>query len=117
MSYQSRSREHEERLAAHYKGRRLPQSGAQKWSRWDQRKTQDGDVVTAQFLMEHKYTIRKSISLKKSWLNKVSNGARALMKKPLMILTFEEDGQPLEDWVVLPRAYFDQLLAGVHDNE
>lgn len=104
-----RSKKHETRLGSRLGGKRLPQSGAKSWSKWDD-KTAGGDVSTPDFLFEHKRTVHDSMSVKLDWLFKVSEGARRVLKDPGLIVTFEREGHKPEDWVMIPLDVLERLL-------
>jgi hypothetical protein len=99
-----RSRNQEQRIARSFpKGKRLPRSGGLAWSRHDGT-TAGGDVVTSEFLLECKLTRSSSITIKRSWLDKVRDGARRLGKDPGLVITFERHLEPPEDWIFVPLA-------------
>lgn len=110
-----RSRKHEGRVAKALGGKRLPSSGAKsvgRFSQWGGGKygrtasqvTPKGDVVTLEFMVEHKFVepTTKSMSVTRDWLKKVSEGARCQMKTPVMVLTFERPDQFEQDWLLIP---------------
>lgn len=109
-----RSKKHEVRLANRLGGRRLPRSGGLPCSKWD-KTTEGGDLANEGFLFEHKRTETKSMSLKVDWLKKVTDGARAKMKDPAMILTFERGLKIPKDWVLIPLEVFEALVKGDED--
>lgn len=97
-----RSRVHETRVAKAFGGRRIAQSGAKRWSKWD-KTTDQGDISTPIFHLEHKRTDNASLSLKKEWLDKVSDGAKRVGKDPGIVITFEDPVKgKVEDWVLVP---------------
>lgn len=96
-----RSKGHEDRLAKELGGKRLPRSGGLAWSKGDPT-TAGGDLATGSLHIEHKRTVNESISVKKEWLHKVSDGARRVGKYPGLLLTFETKMSPPEDWICLP---------------
>jgi len=104
-----RSKKHEERLGKRLGGRRLPRSGGLAWSKWD-KTTAGGDIAAPTFHFEHKRTDRGSISIPKDWLNKVSEGARRVVKDPGIIVTFEKRGSPLVEWALIPLEVLERLL-------
>jgi hypothetical protein len=117
-----RSKKQEERIAKTFGGRRLPRSGGKAWSRSDESrhnreayqietKTDGGDVVAPEFLIEHKLTRTKSYSLHRDTLAKVTEGAEARGKTPLVVVTFEHTTRKLEDWAVIPMEALQKLLA------
>ncbi len=109
-----RSKKHEERLAKMLGGRRLPRSGGKKWSpRWEKGGgTDNGDVTTPNFHLEHKRTDAASLSVKREWLDKVAYGARQRAKDPGVVITFETPTRltstPVE-WILLPMSVFERL--------
>ena len=109
-----KSKKHETRLANRLGGKRLPRSGGLAWSKWD-KTTDGGDLTNDDFLFEHKMTEAKSISLKRDWLEKVTEGARSKLKDPAMILTFEGNIRAPKDWVLIPLEIFETLTAGEND--
>ena len=103
-----RSQKHETRLGKRMGGRRLPRSGGMPWSKWD-KTTAGGDVSTPDLHIEHKRTDCDSMSLKKDWLVKVSEGARRVAKDPAVIITFEKKGSKPEDWILVPLEVLERL--------
>ena len=74
-----------------------------------------GDYEIGDFLVEVKSTTRGSLSLRRDWLEKITNEARGAGKEPaLQILFVRGDGTPIPggDWVAVPRFVFDEM-AGV----
>ncbi len=112
-----KSKKEEERIAKEMGGKRLPRSGGMQWSKWD-KKTAKGDISTPEFHVEHKETEKQSISIKKSWLQKVTEGARDAMKRPALVVTFIE-GRKKEDWAMIRLEDLKRLqeLAEAHDGE
>ena len=99
-----RSRKHEQRIATAMGGRRIARSGGKAWSRWD-KTTDQGDIKTPIFHLEHKRTDKDSMSVKKEWLDKVSDGAQRVGKDPGVVITFEDPVKgKVEDWVLVPLA-------------
>jgi hypothetical protein len=113
-----RSNRHEKRLAERLGGRRLPRSGGLARSKWgDSSRTANGDIGTADFHLEHKRTVKDSMSVKREWLAKVSEGARRVLKEPGLVICFENRvGEP-EEWVAVPLAVFERLLAAVDSKD
>lgn len=122
----TRSRKNEDRIASKMGGRRLPGSGGKYWSKYDTGEgvgfgmaTDDGDLATPEFLVEHKRTDNKSISIKREWLDKVRDGATRVGKDPALVITFErpaKPGSPAEDWIVMPLEVARRVL-GYDDGE
>jgi hypothetical protein len=97
------AKQQELRLAREVGGKRLPNSGGARRSKWDQHTAQGGDFESDEFLFEHKSTVKNSIALKKAWFTNVQAGAERLAKLPALIVTFNEHGGPL-DLVVVRKA-------------
>lgn len=94
------SKKQEFRIAKELGGYREPRSGANKWSQFDS-KTAGRDVTTKEEVIEIKRTEKKSISLKKEWLDIIVETANNAMKNPLVIITFQ-DGADEDDWALIP---------------
>lgn len=103
-----RSKKHEQRLGKRLGGRRLARSGGQAWSKWD-KATAKGDISAPTLHLEHKRTDAESISVKKEWLVKVSEGARRVGKDPGLVITFEKIGSKPMDWVLIPLDLLERL--------
>jgi hypothetical protein len=97
----ARSKQHELRLARALNGRRLPNSGGARRSRWDAARSQGGDIETEDMLIEHKRTLKSVITIKREWMTKVEAGARDLEKLPSLIITFDSVHDEPLDLVVL----------------
>ncbi len=91
------SQKHEKRIADKYEGQVSAASGAF-WSR-------KGDVRTDRFLIEHKYTAAKSISLKLAVLQKIEREAIKDSRTPVLALSVGG-----RNYVVLTEDDFDELL-------
>lgn len=123
----TRSRKNEDRVASKMGGRRLPGSGGKYWSKYDTGEgvgfgmaTDDGDLATPEFLVEHKRTDNKSMSIKREWLDKVSEGAARVGKDPALVITFErpaKPGSPAEDWILMPLDVARRVLGYKDDDE
>lgn len=94
---QKQSVRHEKRLADKYAGRRNAGSGSF-WSR-------KADVRSDRFIIEHKFTGGKSISIKGSWLKDLVR--IGLMERKVPVLAFHLEGR---NYVVLTEDDFDELL-------
>lgn len=105
-----KSKKHENRVARELGGKRLPRSGANRWSKWD-KATANGDIAVPEIHVEHKRTEKDSMSLKREWLEKVTIGSRAQAKEPAMVLTFEDATSFPQDWALIPLDMLKQLLA------
>jgi hypothetical protein len=104
-----KSTKQEDRVAGLLGGKRLKRSGAAYWSRWegksasqDEKVTDSGDIVSPEFLVEHKRTRRAGYTVTKKVLDQVSFGAKQRSKDPLLVITYELGDRRLEDWAVLP---------------
>ena len=67
-----------------------------------------GDFTVDGFLFENKSTIKKSMSIKYEWLDKVSKEALSEGKTAAVSIQFvEADGTPLPGgaWVLVPESY------------
>lgn len=112
-----RSNKQERRVASRLGGRRIRNSGGARWSRHDY-STDDGDVATPEFHVEQKSTQKKSISVKREWLDKVREGARKFGKDPALVLTFDDPNkpaQPPEDWICVPLEVAQRVLGYEED--
>jgi hypothetical protein len=83
----------EKRVVVGLKGRLTPGSGAMVGAKSDGTTTLKG----IEFRIEAKATIHQSISLKKSWLNKIGVEARETGRVPLLTLSFVDDTGELQD--------------------
>lgn len=92
---QEASRRHEERLADKFDGQRSAASGAF-WSR-------KGDVRTDKYLIEHKYTAKKSFTIKAEVLRKIEE--EALLDSRTPVLAFELEGT---NYVILKEDDWDE---------
>lgn len=93
----------ERRLADSAKrGREQPRSGA-----GDVLK---GDVDADSLLIEAKYTDKKSLSIKRAWLEKITREATALGKYPALAIEFGDmpPGTP-RDWVMVPKKLLEEF--------
>lgn len=105
-----RSRRSEKRFASALHGVTYSGSGNQPRARTN-KNTVKGDLATHDFHIEHKGTTnKKSIGIKKAWLDKVEEGAYAVSKDPALAFTFEsEDGFKQDDWIAMPLEVFQRL--------
>lgn len=70
-------------------------------------------MSTPDLHVEHKRTDKKSMSIKREWLDKVKEGARKFGKIPALALTFENPAKPQsppEDWILLPMSAVQRML-------
>lgn len=71
-----------------------------------------GDVKTEGFLIECKFTEKKSLSIKGSWLAKITAEAHAQNKDPALAIQIngtENKGLSETDWVAVPMSVFKRL--------
>ena len=99
---QKQSRKHEDRLAKKLGGKRTAGSGAF-WSR-------KGDVRTAELLIEHKWTGKKSFTLKSDVLEKIVNEAIMDSRKPVLGVSLNN-----ENYVVLLEDDFLEMFEAMED--
>jgi hypothetical protein len=114
-----KSRKHETRIAKAFGGKRLPASGAKRYSRWTPTSvTAGGDVGTPSLHIEHKYVepTTMSVGVKREWLEKVTAGAGRALKTPAMVLTFEKAVGFEQDWLLIPVSTARRLM-GIEDIE
>lgn len=118
-----RSKKHENRLATRLGGKRLPQSGAKRLSKYTigaqtdlgktpETITMNGDLALPDFWVEHKRTDTGTMSIKKEWWLKVQAGARAADREPSLFITFEERASPSSkpiDLVLIPLEVFERM--------
>lgn len=118
-----RSKKHENRLASRLGGKRLPQSGAKRLSKYALRAqtslgeapssiTMNGDLALRDFWVEHKRTDTGTMSIKKEWWLKLKDGAAAADRDPALIVTFENKASPSSkpiDLVLIPLDVFERL--------
>lgn len=113
----------EGRIAKKLGGRRLPRSGGLPWTPMDRKiatgLTVGGDVETGELLVEHKRVAPhvKSVSIKRDWLKKVTEGAHGTMKYPAMVLTFKDPKGHEEDWMLMPMSLAERILGKLKEEE
>lgn len=126
-----RSRKQEQRVADLLGGRRLPNSGAKPKSKWARVarisnvsftgeklsevvpfSTLDGDITAKQLHIEHKSTVKDSISVKREWWDKVKDGAASTDTIPALVITFESRraSEPHEDIACVPLSVLKKLM-------
>lgn len=96
---QVQSQKHERRLKGKYGGRVTAASGAF-WSR-------KGDVITDDYLIEHKYTSKNSATVSRAVLDKIEGEAISEGLTPILALHIGG-----RDYVVLTEEDFDELRGG-----
>ena len=95
----------EKKAAKRLGGRQTPGSGSKDHSK--------GDIVLTQFLVENKTTNGESLSVKLSWLRKISAEAIGRTKEPALAFQFVNgQGQPSADgaWVAIPERLFREVF-------
>jgi hypothetical protein len=97
-----------EKLTAKSLGARLrPASGAMEGAK--------GDMVLPQALVEAKSTTGDSISIKYSWLGKITQEAFGAGKYPALTVTFtDQNGRPVNfgQWVMIPLHVYQEMAGG-----
>lgn len=118
-----RSKKHETRLASKLGGKRLPQSGAKRLSKYAIRAdtgdgarpetiTLRGDLTIGDFWVEHKRTETATMSIKREWWLQIVDGARAAGQDPALFITFEKHHSPSSkpiDLVCIPLEVFERM--------
>lgn len=99
---QKQSRKHEDRLAKKLGGKRTAGSGAF-WSH-------KGDVRTGELLIEHKWTGKKSFTIKSEVLEKIVNEAIMDSRKPVLGISLNN-----ENYVVLLEDDFIEMFEAMED--
>jgi Holliday junction resolvase len=98
-----KSQRQENKLAGRLGGKRQKGSGALPHHK--------GDVKTQELLIECKRTDKKSMAIKKEWLEKISKEALASHRVPALAIEFG-DVEPLveNNWVAVPAKFFEELM-------
>jgi len=106
-----RSTKMEHRIAKELGGKRLPRSGGIAWSKSDAT-TLGGDVNGKDVFVEHKRVEEntKSISIKRDWMAKVTEGAKRAKKIPALVVTWEKPSGFEQDWILLPLPIAKRML-------
>ncbi len=80
-------------------------SGAVAWRK--------GDMQVKQFKLENKSTQKKSLSIKKAWMDKITDEALSAGDIPALGLVFTDDqGRPDQMWVAVPAWVFKEMIDG-----
>lgn len=93
---QKQSQKHEKRIAKKIGGKTMAASGAF-WSH-------KGDVRSDLYLVEHKYTSKKSFTIKSEVLEKIST--EAILDGRTPVFAFHLNGR---DYMILEEHYFEEL--------
>lgn len=99
--------EQEHRVARAVGGRRQRGSGASMYAK--------GDVLAEHFLMECKRTVHASLSVKKTWLDKIAKEAAAVSLEPALAIEIAggpDNAHGDRDWVMIPLRVFRRLTGG-----
>lgn len=109
----------ENSFADRFKGNRVPRSGAYRSSSAQATGSgYGGDVELDDFIFELKQTKKKSISIKKDWLKRMSVGARPKGKMPGIQIQFSGIDATCDDrWVMIEESTFKELLDGQVKNK
>lgn len=91
---QETPRKREERVAKNHKGQRVSGSGSTPWAK--------EDISTETFLIQHKHTDGKSISVTKKALDELRQNSIDKGKEPLLILEYGR-----EEFFIINRYQFD----------
>lgn len=72
------------------------------------------DGIKGKFLIQIKSTIKKSISVKREWLDSLTEDSIMRDKIPTLIVRFDDDGTIIapEDWVAIPLSDFERIAKG-----
>lgn len=98
-------RRQEEQAAELVGGRRHSGSGSQVFRK--------SDASSRDYQVECKQTEKESISLKLSWLEKISREAEGMGKEPLLHIRFlEAEDYVGKDWVMIRSREFEELKKG-----
>jgi len=107
-----RSKKHEFRIAKEFGGQREPRSGGLAWgTAWKDAGTKGRDITAPDFLIEHKNTQAKTMTLKREWLDRIKEVAKSTFKDPMVIVTFQEGDEQPDDWCMVPMPVFKRYLA------
>lgn len=96
----------EQRVAKRLQGRLTPASGAL---------GAKGDMTAEDYRLECKSTVNESMSVKLSWLEKITREAHATGKKPALTVTFTTgDGRPRRfgSWVMVDEQTWNDMIKG-----
>lgn len=102
----------ENRVAGRLGGKRVRGSGASMYSKGDVR---DFSLSGIEFLAECKQTDKASISVKWSWLKKISNEALAIGKEPILTIEIkggDSDPNVDRDWCLIPLRLIEKMREG-----
>ncbi len=73
-----------------------------------------GDIVLPEYLIEHKATENRSLSLKYEWLSKITRLASSRGRRAALQISFvTADGRPVSgdaSWVMVPVSVFRELV-------
>jgi hypothetical protein len=106
----------EDRIAKKLGAQKTPASGALRGAKGDMKRRLHQRTV----LIEAKSTVHGSMSLEFGWLVKISHEALAKGAIPGLTVSFvNSDGsaKPHGDWVMMPRAHYEELLEDLDRGE
>ncbi len=70
------------------------------------------DGIKGRYLIEVKSTVKKSISIKRKWIDELEDNAMMRGKIPTLILVFDDPNAgiiPYSEWVTVPLQHYKQL--------
>jgi len=109
----------ERRVARRLGGKKVAGSGSSMYSKGDVRDvsaiSEADSADSVEFLIECKQTIHASLSVKWSWLTKITREANAVQKEPALAIEIQggkNDPMCDRDWVLLPARTFERLTKG-----
>ncbi len=102
----------ENRVAKSVNGRRQPGSGSSIYAKGDVIQDSSGAFDLKRFLIECKQTKHASLSIKGSWLSKITREAMAVGKEPALAFEIKGNDDPVveQDWIALPMSVFKRLM-------
>ncbi len=72
-----------------------------------------GDIKLGLFLVESKSTIHDSLTIQRSWLDKIETEAKHKQKHPALAIQYvDKQGIPVSNgsWVAMPESLFQELI-------
>ncbi|WP_157648352.1 hypothetical protein [Burkholderia ubonensis] len=106
----------EDRIAKRFGAQKTPASGALRGAKGDMRLK----AGPRKMLVEAKSTVNDSLSLQLAWLVKIATEGRAIGSVPVLSVSFvTADGSARQngDWVMIPRADYEELLEDLRGKE
>lgn len=105
-------RAQEDRIASRTGGKRVKGSGASDYSKGDVR---GAEAAGIEFLIETKQTKHASISVKWTWLKKITDEAQAQQCEPALSIEIkggEDDPRVDRDWIMVPVRVWEKMKEG-----